>query len=267
MYSFRYRRPRSVDEALALFNASDDPKFIAGGMTLLPTLKMRLAQPTDLIDLNGLTDNSGVSLAESVLTVGAATRHVDVAYSRLARETIPALAELAAGIGDPQVRNRGTIGGSIANNDPAADYPAAVLALDATVVTDRRQIAASDFFVDMFETALAEDEIVTAVRFPVAEYAAYAKFPNPASRYAVVGVFVAQVRGAARVAVTGAAPCVYRSADLEALLENNFSADAIAAWRCDADGLNEDIHASAAYRAHLVRVMAQRAVSADRQSD
>ncbi len=262
MYKFNYQQPSSVEEAIALFKSSEDPKFISGGMTLLPTMKLRLAQPSDLIDLNAVADFAGITASENTLTIGAGTRHADVAGSDVVGRMIPALAHLADSIGDPQVRNRGTIGGSIANNDPAADYPAGVLGLNATVVTDRREIAADDFFAGMFETVLEDDEIVIAVRFPVPKRAAYVKFPNPASRYAVVGVMVAECAGAIRVAVTGAGPCVYRFTAMEAALSKDFSSDAIKGIPCEQDGLNEDIHASAEYRAHLVGVIAQRAVAA-----
>jgi len=262
MYKFKYQHPGSVDEAIALFKAGDDPKFVAGGMTLLPTMKMRLAQPSDLIDLNRIDGLTGITVADGDVTIGAGTRHADVAASAAVRGSIPALAYLADCIGDPQVRNRGTIGGSIANNDPAADYPAAVLGLNATVITDRREIAADDFFLGLFETALSEDEVVVAVRFPVPKRAGYAKFPNPASRYAVVGVMVAECSTGVRVAVTGAGACVFRFAEMEAALGKDFSTDAIEGIRCAAEELNEDIHASAEYRAHLVGVMAQRAIAA-----
>ena len=262
MYKFNYQRPSNVEEAIALFKTSDDPKFISGGMTLLPTMKLRLAQPSDLIDLNAVADFAGIAATEDTVTIGAGTCHADVAASEVVSGLIPALAHLADSIGDPQVRNRGTIGGSVANNDPAADYPAGVLGLNATVVTDHREIAADDFFAGMFETALAADEIIVAVRFPVPKRAAYVKFPNPASRYAVVGVMVAECADGIRVAVTGAGPCVYRFAAMEAKLSENFSPDAIKEIPCEHDGLNEDIHASAEYRAHLVGVIAQRAVAA-----
>lgn len=262
MYKFNYQRATSVDEAIKLFKASDDPKFVSGGMTLLPTMKLRLAQPSDLIDLNSVVGFAGIAATADIVTIGAGTRHADVAASEVVRGLIPALAHLADSIGDPQVRNRGTIGGSIANNDPAADYPAGVLGLNATVITDRREISADEFFTSMFETSLAADEVVVSVRFPVPKRAAYVKFPNPASRYAVVGVMVAECADGVRVAVTGAGACVFRFGAMEAALNENFSADAIKAVPCDHDGFNEDIHASAEYRAHLVGVMAERAVLA-----
>ncbi len=262
MYNFDYHKVRSVADAAKAIAGKDDAKLLAGGMTLIPTLKQRLAKPSDLIDLGPVAELKGIKRDGNAIVIGAMTRHVEVASSDVVKGAIPALAHLAEGIGDPQVRNRGTIGGSLANNDPAADYPAAVLALNATVITNRRRIAADDFFKGMFETALAPDEIITAVSFPVAEKAAYSKFPNPASRYAIVGVFVAKTGGSMRVAVTGAAPCVFRQKDMEAALGRSFGADAVANVKQSANGLNSDIHASAEYRAHLVTVMAKRAAAA-----
>ena len=262
MYEFNYQRPGSVDEAASALGSADDGKIVAGGMTLIPTLKQRLAQPSDLIDLAAIDGLKGISEDGGAVVVGAMTTHAEVASNATVQSKIPALASLADGIGDVQVRNRGTIGGSIANNDPAADYPAALVGLGATVRTSKREIAADDFFTGMFETALVEDEIVTAVAFPVPDKAAYAKFPNPASRYAIVGVFVAQGGGGVRVAVTGAGPSVFRSSDMESALASDFSAGAIEGVSVSADGLNSDIHASAEYRAHIVGVMARRAVAA-----
>ena len=261
MYQFAYHRPASLAEAEKLFSAADDPKFLGGGPTLIPTLKQRLASPSDLIDLGGLKDLAGISVSGGVVTIGAATRHADVAASAEVRKAIPALADLAGWIGDPAVRHRGTIGGSIANADPSADYPAAIVALNATVHTSRRVIAADDFFTGMFETALHTGEIVTKVAFPVPEKAGYEKFRNPASRYAMVGVFVAKTAGGVRVAVTGAGPSVFRQEAMEAALGKSFTPDAIAGIKVSPDGLNSDLHASAAYRAHLVTVMAKRAVA------
>lgn len=262
MYEFNYQRATDVADAASKLQAADDGKLVAGGMTLLPTLKLRLAQPSDLIDLGGIDALAGIAQEGNAIVIGAMTTHASVASSQLVRAHIPALAELADGIGDAQVRNRGTMGGSIANADPAADYPAAVVGLGATVITNQREIAADDFFTEMFETALAEDEIVTAVRFPVPRKAAYQKFPNPASRYAIVGVMVAQTDAGCRVAVTGAGPCVFRSQPMEAALESNFAADSVADIQVSAANLNEDMHATAEYRAHLVTVMAKRAVAA-----
>lgn len=262
MYNFAYHRPSSVAEAASALSAAEDGKLVAGGMTLVPTMKQRLAAPSDLIDLGGVTDLTGISSTADGIRIGAMTTHAAVAASAEVKAAIPALAALAEGIGDPAVRNRGTIGGSVANNDPAADYPGAVLALGATVHTSSRDIAADDFFVGMFETALEEGEIITAITFPKAQKSAYSKFPNPASRYALVGVFVAQTASGVRVAVTGAAPCVFRATDMEAALSGNFSADALNGISVDAGELNSDIHASAEYRANLVTVMAKRAVAA-----
>jgi carbon-monoxide dehydrogenase medium subunit len=262
MYNFNYHRPTSVAEAAALLAQNEDAKLMAGGHTYIPTLKQRLAQPSDLIDLGAIAELKGIKEEAGGITVGAMTRHADVAASPLVQRLIPALASLAEGIGDPQVRHRGTIGGSISNNDPASDYPGALLGLGATVRTNKREIPADDFFTAMFETALERDEIVTAVHFPKPERAAYVKFPNPASRYAVVGVFVAKTGSGVRVAVTGAAPCAYRWSDAEAALGSSFTASALDGLNVDADELNGDIHASAEYRAHLVKVMAKRAVEA-----
>jgi len=262
MYQFDYQTPDSIEAALAALRGNDEAKILAGGMTLLPTMKMRLARPDVLIDINCIGSLAGIGKEDGEIVIGAMTRHADVAASKPVRDNIPALAHLAEAIGDPQVRNRGTLGGSVANNDPTADYPAGLVGLGATVVTDRREIAADDFFTDMFETALEDDEIITAVRFPVPERAAYMKFPNPASRYAIVGVMVAQAPDGIRVAVTGAGPCVFRVAAMEDALQQDFTPDAIASIAVDGAGFNEDIHASAAYRAHLVTVMARRALAA-----
>jgi aerobic carbon-monoxide dehydrogenase medium subunit len=263
MYAFEYHRPTSVADAVSLLKGAGDGVLMAGGMTLIPTLKQRLASPSDVVDLGAIGDLRRIFVDRgSDLVIGALTSHAEVAESNDVRSMIPALAKLADGIGDPQVRNRGTIGGSIANNDPAADYPAAVLALKAKVHTDRRVIDADQFFIGMFETALAEDEIITEVRFPKPQAAAYAKFPNPASRYAIVGVFVARFDDGVRVAVTGAGPSVFRAGEMEGALAGNFSAGALDGVTVKPDGLNSDIHASAEYRAHLVKVMAHRAVAA-----
>jgi len=262
MYDFEYVKPGSLDAAKSAIAGAEDGKLMAGGMTLIPTLKQRLASPSDVVDLGGLGDLAGIRKDGNSIVIGAMTRHADVAASADVKAAIPALADLAEGIGDPQVRNRGTLGGSIANNDPAADYPAALVALGATVRTTKRELAAEDFFTGMFETALEDDEIITEVVFPTAEKAAYAKFPNPASRYAIVGVFVAKGSSGVRVAVTGAGPAVFRVPDMETALSGSFSADALKGISVSADDLNSDIHAGADYRAHLVGVMAQRAVTA-----
>jgi aerobic carbon-monoxide dehydrogenase medium subunit len=262
MHDFAYHRPTSLADAAKALGGSGDAKIIAGGMTLVPTMKQRLASPSDLVDLAGIGELKGIKVEGNTITIGAMTTHAEVAHSAEVKKAIPALAALAEGIGDPQVRNRGTIGGSISNNDPAADYPAAVLGLDATIATNKRKIKAEDFFKGMFETALAGDEIVTSVSFPKPEKAGYAKFPNPASRYAMVGVMVAKTGGAVRVAVTGAGPGVFRQREMEKALSANFSADALKGVKVDSKNLNSDIHGGADYRAHLVGVMAGRAVAA-----
>jgi aerobic carbon-monoxide dehydrogenase medium subunit len=262
MYEFDYQKAASLADAAKVLAANEDAKLVAGGMTLIPTLKQRLAKPTDLIDLATIPELKGIKEEGGGVTIGAMTRHIDVNRSDIVKRVIPALSALAGMIGDPAVRNRGTLGGSISNNDPAADYPSAVVGLGATVVTTKREISGDDFFTAMFETALAQDEIVTAVKFPKPETAAYQKFKNPASRYAIVGVFVAKTAGGVRVAVTGAGPCVFRVPEMEAALANSFSPDAIKDIAIPDDGLNSDIHASAEYRAHLVNVMARRAVAA-----
>ncbi len=262
MYDFKFQRPTSLEAATKALAAADDGKYLAGGMTLIPTMKQRLAQPSDLIDLGAIAELSGIRREGDELVIGATTTHAEVAASEEVRSAIPALAELASHIGDPAVRARGTIGGSIANADPAADYPAAVVGLAATVQTNTRSIAADDFFTGLFETALGDDEVITAVRFPIPARAGYAKFPNPASRYAVVGVLVAEGPGGTRVAVTGAGASVFRVADMEKALTGDFSPQAVAGMSVPASGLNSDIHASDEYRAHLVTVMAKRAVAA-----
>jgi carbon-monoxide dehydrogenase medium subunit len=262
MKSFAYYQPGQVPEAVKLLSSVAESKVLAGGMTLIPTLKQRLASPAALVDLSKLPGIKGCTDDGASLTIGAMTPHADVAASPLVRSRIPGLAELAAVIGDPAVRNRGTIGGSLANNDPAADYPAAVLGLGATILTSEREIAADDYFRGLFETALRPDEIITAIRFPAPLAAGYAKFKAPASRYALVGVFVAKTNGGVRVAVTGAGQGVFRVRPMEQALTSQFDPSAIAAIRIDTDGLTSDIHAEADYRAHLVTVMAKRAVQA-----
>ena len=256
MYPFTYHRPQQLAEAAQLMAAADDGTYLAGGMTLIPTLKQRLASPSDVIDLAGVDAMRGIATDNGKVTIGAMTRHAEVAASA----AIPALAELAGGIGDAHVRNRGTLGGSIANSDPAADYPAAVVALDATVHTARRSIDGASFFTGLFETALAEGEIVTGAEFAVPDAAAYEKFPNPASRYAVVGVLVARYGSAIHVGVTGAAGAAFRATALEDALAANFSPSAVDGVAIDSDEFNSDLHASAAYRGHLVTVLAKRAV-------
>jgi aerobic carbon-monoxide dehydrogenase medium subunit len=262
MYAFEYHRPQSLSAAVAEL-AKPDAKALAGGMTLLPTMKQRLASPAALIDLKNVPELAGISREGDHLVIGAMTRHADVAASNTVQTAIPALAKLAGGIGDPHVRNMGTIGGSLANNDPAADYPAAALALGATIVTDKRRIPAQDFFTGLFETALETGELITEVSFPIPEKAAYMKFANPASRYALVGVFVAKMKEGVRVAVTGAgANGVFRVSAFEAALGANFTPAALDGVSVPASGLNSDLHADADYRAHLIGVMAKRAVAA-----
>ena len=263
MYDFEYHRAASLDDAAGKLKAADDGTLVAGGMTLIPTLKLRLASPSHLIDISGLAELGGIKVECDAVVIGAATTHAAVAASPDVRAKIPALADLAEHIGDAQVRNRGTLGGSVANNDPAADYPAACLALGATIRTDNREIAADDFFKGLFETALDAGEIITQIAFSVPDKAAYQKFPNPASRFALVGVFVAKGSAGVRVAITGAGQDgVFRMAEMETALTKNFSPDAISDGAVSADGLNADIHAAADYRAHLIGVMARRAVAA-----
>jgi carbon-monoxide dehydrogenase medium subunit len=262
MYEFEYVKPSSIAEAVKAL-AGEDAQAIAGGQTLLPTLKQRLGRPSALVDLSGIAEMKGIDVSGDAITIKGGTTHGAVATSQDVLSRIPGLAYLASRVGDPQVRNRGTIGGSVANNDPSACYPAAVLALNGTVVTDRREIAADDFFLGMFTTALEEDEIVTAIRFPVPEKAAYQKFPQPASRFPLTGVFVAKTAGGARVAVTGASENgVFRWSEAEQALLSNWSADAVANLKLPADGMIGDIHGSPEYRAHLVGVMTKRAVAA-----
>jgi carbon-monoxide dehydrogenase medium subunit len=264
MYEVRYHRPATLAEAVALFSEGSDARYLAGGQTLIPTMKQRLAAPSDVIDVLRLPELQGISLSADLVTIGGATTHAAVAAAEAVRRTIPALADLAGLIGDPAVRHRGTIGGSLANNDPAADWPAPVLALGATIRTDRREIAAEDFFQGLFTTALEPGELITAVSFPVPETAAYAKFKNPASRYAMAGVFAARMKdGAVRVAVTGAhGDGVFRSAEIERALLASWTPEAVEAVTVSPEGMLSDVHGSAAYRANLVKVMAKRAVAA-----
>lgn len=263
MYSFNYHRPASVAEAASLLAAHGDGRPLAGGQTLVAAMKLRLSAPSDLVDLGAIAELRGISVQGSELVIGALTTHAAVAANADVQRLLPGLAKLAGGIGDRQVREVGTIGGSIANNDPAADYPAGVLGLGATVVTNRRRIAADDFFTGMYETALQPGELITAVHFPLAKRSAYVKFHNQASRFALVGVFVSQsAGGAVRVAVTGAASCVFRVADMEKALQANFAASAVDGVTVASDHLNNDLHATGEYRAHLVKVMARRAVEA-----
>lgn len=259
MQAFAYQTPASVADAVKAAGA-DGAKLVAGGQSLLPSMKLGLAAPEALIDLAGVSGLSGISVAGGVVKIGAMTTHAAVAASAEVQKAIPALADLAGKIGDRQVRNRGTIGGSLANNDPAACYPAAVLGLGATVHTDRRDIAADDFFQGVYTTALAENELITAVSFPIPEKAGWQKFKQPASRFSLVGVFVSQGPTGVRVAVTGGGNGVFRATALEAKLASNYAAAALAGATVSADGLNGDLHGSAEYRAALIPVLAARAV-------
>jgi carbon-monoxide dehydrogenase medium subunit len=264
MYQTTYHRPSSVAEAAALFAKGSEPKYLAGGHTLIPVMKQRLAGPTDVIDLGKIKELIGIESSSDTLTIKAATPYYDIMTSAEVKKAIPAIAELTSMLGDPAVRHRGTIGGSIANNDPAADFPAALVALGATVKTDKRSISADDFFQGLFSTALEDGEIITAVSFPIPEKAGYAKMRHPASRFALTGVFVARTKGGdVRVAATGASQSgVMRVAPIEAALKANWSAGAIDGVSISPNGLLSDIHGSAAYRANLIKVMAQRAVIA-----
>ena len=261
MHAFTYHHPASVADALALASKNPEGKLLAGGQSLVQTMKLRLASPTAIIDLAGVKELTGIKTEGNAVTIGAMSRHADVENSAEVKKLIPALARLAGGIGDRQVRHMGTLGGSLANSDPAACYPAAVLGLGATITTNKRKIAADDFFKGLFETALAADELITAVTFPAAKRAGYIKFKNPASRFALVGVFVADMGGSVRVAVTGAASCVFRAKEIEKALTAKFDPSAVPAGTVKADDLNSDLHASAEYRAHLITVMAKRAVT------
>jgi len=263
MYETTYHRPASVDDAVALFKKGSESKYLAGGHTLLPVMKQRLAGPSDVIDLARIPALVGVSATTDALVIKAATTYYDIMTSAAAQKAIPAIVYLTTVLGDPAVRYRGTIGGSIANNDPAADYPAAVVALDATVKTNKRSIKADDFFQGLFSTALEDGEIITEISFPIPAKAAYAKMRHPASRFALTGVFVAKTKsGDIRVAATGASQNgVMRVPAIEAALKANWSAGALDGVKISADGLMEDIHGSAAYRANLIKVMAQRAVT------
>jgi carbon-monoxide dehydrogenase medium subunit len=262
MYATTYHRPSSVDEAAALFAKGSEAKYLAGGHTLIPVMKQRLASPSDVIDLGKIKELVGIELSADALTIKAATTYFDIMQSADARKAIPSIVHLTSVLGDPQVRYRGTIGGSIANNDPAADFPAAVLALGATVKTNKRSIAADDFFTGLFSTALQDSEIITAVSFPIPAKAGYSKMRHPASRFALTGVFVAKTKsGDVRVAATGASSSgVMRVPAIEAALKANWSPGALDSVRISADGLLTDIHGSATYRANLIKVMAQRAV-------
>jgi carbon-monoxide dehydrogenase medium subunit len=262
MYAFTFQRPETLRQAVNLLSKNEDAKLLAGGHTLLPTMKLRLASPPQLIDLSRVEGLAGIELKGRALVIGAMTRHVDVHTSPLVQEAAPVLAKLAGMIGDPAVRHMGTIGGSIANNDPTADYPAACLALGATIITNKRRIKADDFFTGMFSTALEPAEIITKISFPLPKKAAYQKFRNQASRYALVGVFVAKRGSEIRVTVTGAgANGVFRVTSFEEALKKRFSPKSLEGLTVSADGLNGDIHGSAEYRAHLIGVLARRAVA------
>jgi carbon-monoxide dehydrogenase medium subunit len=259
VYPFNLHRPKTIREAVEALSSLDDPKLLGGGMTLLPAMKHRLAAPANLIDLSLVEGLSGVTLEGETIVVGAFTCHYDVAHAPIVLEKIPALARLAGGIGDPLVRHRGTIGGSVANNDPSADYPSACLALGATIVTSKREIHADDFFRGMFDTSLEKDEIIVRIRLPIPHRAGYLRFPNPVSRFSLVGVFIVKTGSDVRVTVTGAASNgVFRVPEFEAALEENFAPEALEGLRVKTDGLNTDIHADADYRAHLIGVLARR---------
>ena len=259
MKSFNFKSATNSKDAAKL--ASGRATFLAGGMSLLPAIKLRLAAYSDLINIKKIKALSGIKVSSKSLKIGATTTHAEVASSKEVGKSIPSLSVLAEGIGDPQVRNRGTIGGSIANNDPAADYPSACLALNAIIHTNKRKIPADKFFKGIFETDLKKGELIEAVEFEVPEKSSYAKYPNPASRYAVVGVYIAKLKKEVRAAITGAGSCVFRSKEIETALSNNFSAAAIEKVNISSKGLNADIHASAEYRAHIIKVMAKKAVS------
>ena len=259
MKSFNFKSATNSKEAVKL--SSNRSAFLAGGMTLLPAIKLRLAAYSDLINIKKIKSLSGIKASSKSLRIGSTTTHAEVANSKEVGKSIPSLAVLADGIGDPQVRNRGTIGGSIANNDPAADYPSACLALNATIHTNKRKISADKFFKGMFETDLKKGELIETVEFEIPEKSAYAKFPNPASRYAVVGVYIAKLKTGVRVSVTGVESCVFRCKKLEDALSDNFSTSAIDNVNISSKGFNADIHASAEYRAHIIKVMAKKAVS------
>ena len=259
MKNFNFKSATNTKEAAKL--SSGRTTFLAGGMSLLPAMKLRLAAYSDLINIKKIKSLSGIKVSSKSIRIGSITTHAEVASSKEVIKSISSLAALAEGIGDPQVRNRGTIGGSIANNDPAADYPAACLALNATIHTSKRKIQADKFFKGMFETDLKKGELIEAIEFEVPEKSCYAKYPNPASRYAIVGVYVAKLKKEIRVAVTGAGNSVFRSKELESALSSNFSPSSIDGVNISNKGLNSDIHASTEYRAHMIKVMARKAVS------
>lgn len=269
MYNFTYHRPTTARQAANLLAKHPESKLLAGGHSLIPVMKLRLAQPSAIIDLNGVEDMAGVKLKGRSLVIGAMTRHADVANSQIVKDALPGLASVPGSIGDPQVRNRGTIGGSVANNDPNADYPAACLGLGATIITNKRRIAADDFFTGMFSTALEDNEIIVKISFPIAKKAGYEKFKHPASGFALVGVFVSKRGSEIRVAVTGAGSNgVFRVKSFEEALKKRFAAKSLEGMTIPANGMNSDIHASPEYRAHLVGVLARRALDkANAKSD
>jgi aerobic carbon-monoxide dehydrogenase medium subunit len=263
MHAFEYHRPASLKDAVSLREQKSDGRYLAGGQSLVQAMKLRLSSPTDLVDLGTVPDLNTISADASNVTLGAMVRHAEVAGSSAVQKAIPALAALAGIIGDRQVRHMGTLGGSIANNDPAADYPAALIGLGATITTNKRKIEADKFFTGLFETALQPGELITSVSFPIPKRAAYMKFKNPASRFAICGVFVADFGGGkVRVGVTGAGACAFRQPEMEKALGAKFAPESVAGIKVKPEGLNSDLHASPEYRAHLVTVMAKRAVEA-----
>ena len=260
MKTFNYHSTKDVKEATKL--ASPSSAFLAGGMTTLPSMKLGLASYKDIIDIKRIKKLSGIKVSGKTVTIGATTKHAEVAHSKEVKKAIPSLAALAEGIGDPQVRNRGTIGGSIANNDPSADYPSACIALNATIHTNNRKVSADKFFTGMFETSLKKGELIEAVEFQVPEKSCYKKYPNPASRYAIVGVYVAKHKGGVNVAVTGAKSCVYNDENISGALSKSFSSSALDNVKISSSGMNSDVHASADYRANMVKIFAKKAVEA-----
>ena len=260
MKTFNYHSTKDVKEATKL--ASSSSAFLAGGMTTLPSMKLGLASYKDIIDIKRIKKLSGIKVSGKTVTIGATTKHAEVAHSKEVKKAIPSLAALAEGIGDPQVRNRGTIGGSIANNDPSADYPSACIALNATIHTNNRKVSADKFFTGMFETSLKKGELIEAVEFQVPEKSCYKKYPNPASRYAIVGVYVAKHKAGVNVAVTGAKSCVYNDENISGALSKSFSSSALDNVKISSSGMNSDVHASADYRANMVKIFAKKAVEA-----
>ncbi len=262
MHAFQYHRPSSTKDAVSLAKSKGEGRYLAGGQSLVQAMKLRLTSPSDLIDLGTIKDLTGIKASGGAVEIGAMTRHAEVAHSADVKKAIPSLAAMAAIIGDRQVRHMGTIGGSLANSDPAADYPAAVLALNATITTNKRKIAADQFFKGLYETALEPGELITSVSFQAPKRGAYMKFRNPASRFAMVGVYVADFGGNVRVGVTGAGPSAFRQTEMEKALSSKFAPESVASIKVKPDGLNNDLHASPEYRAHLITVMAKRAVEA-----